>query len=52
LDDLRVNIKNEIKKINPNMLKITILNFSKRCDLVIEAKGGHINVKIKHFKNT
>jgi hypothetical protein len=44
LDDLKVNIENEIKKINPDMLKNTILNFSKRCDLVIEAKGGHINV--------
>jgi hypothetical protein len=43
LDDLKVNIENEIKKINPDMLKNTILNFSKRCDLVIEAKGGHIN---------
>ncbi len=27
------------------MLKNTILNFSKRCDLVIEAKGGHITYK-------
>jgi hypothetical protein len=44
LDDLKVNIENEIKKINPNMLKNTILNFSKRCDLVIEENGGHINV--------
>jgi len=37
-------MENEIIKINPDMLKNTILNFSKRCDLVIEAKGGHMNV--------
>ena len=43
LDDLKTNIEREIKNINTNTLKNAILNFSKRCDLVIEAKGGHID---------
>jgi hypothetical protein len=43
-DVLKINIENKIKKVNSDVLKKTILNFSKRCDLVIKAKGGHIGV--------
>jgi len=42
-DDLKANIEREIKNISPNASKNVILYISKRCDLVIEAKGGHIN---------
>jgi len=43
LDDLKANIEREIKNISNNASKNVILYISKRCDLVIEAKGGHIN---------
>ena len=44
LDDLNVaNIEREIKNVSTDTLKNAILNFSKRCDLVIKAKGGHID---------
>ena len=42
LDDLKVNIEREVKKISKNILKSTIENFEKRCKLVISAEGGHI----------
>ena len=45
LDELKDNIIREIKKIDKKTLKDTFLNFSKRCDLVVEAQGGHINVE-------
>ena len=35
LDDLKVNIKRVIKNIRTNTLKKAILNFSKRCDIII-----------------
>ena len=43
LDDLKANIEREIKNISTDTLKNAILNFSKRFDLVIEAKGDHID---------
>jgi len=45
LDDLKVNIEREIRNINQDVLKLTFLNFRKRLNLIIEAKGGHIEQK-------
>ena len=45
LDDLKINIEREIRNIKPDVLKSTFLNFRKRLNLVIDAKGGHIEVK-------
>lgn len=45
LDDLKANIEREIKKINKNVLESTLKNFKKRCNLVIETKGGHFENK-------
>ena len=45
LDDLKANIEREIKTIKIDLLKSTFLNFEKRLNLVIEKKGGHIEVK-------
>lgn len=42
LNDLKSNIEREIKKINREMLKSTMLNFEKRCTLLITVKGEHI----------
>ena len=42
LNDLKANIEREIKNISTDTQN-AILNFSKRCDLVIKAKGGHID---------
>ena len=43
LDELKINIEREIKLIIKEDLKRFFLNFEKRCDLVIEAKGNHID---------
>ena len=45
LYDLKVNIEREIRNIEPDVLKSTFLNFRKRLNLIIEAKGGHIEKK-------
>ena len=45
LDDLKVNIEREITHIKQDLLKSTFLNFRKRLNLIIEAKGGHIEQK-------
>ena len=42
LDDLKMNITREIKKINKKMLNSAFCNFEKRCQLIISADGGHI----------
>jgi len=42
LNELKSNIETQIKNITKDELKRVFLNFEKRCDLVIEAKGGHI----------
>jgi len=42
LDNLKVNIELEIRNIKQDVLKSTFLNFRKRLNLIIEAKGGHI----------
>ena len=44
LDDLKANIEREFKKISKNILKSTLLNFQKRCEL-ISAEDGHIEIK-------
>ena len=44
LDDLKTNLSREIKKINKEILKKTFKNFEKRCELVISAGGGHIEI--------
>jgi len=43
LDELKANIARKINNIDKDVLKNTFLNFSKRCNLVIEANGHHIN---------
>ena len=48
LNDLKVNIKREIKNINGQMLKKVFVNFEKRCKLIISAEGGHIEEKLKY----
>jgi hypothetical protein len=45
LEDLKANIRREIKIINKNFLKSTFVNFEKRCNLIIENNGGHIENK-------
>ncbi len=45
LDDLKVNIEREIRNIKQDVLKSTILNFRKRLNFIIKAKGGHIEQK-------
>ena len=45
LDDLKVNIGREIGNIKPDGLKSTFLNFRKSLNLIIEAKGNHIEQK-------
>jgi hypothetical protein len=45
LDDLRINIEREINLISKETLKKIFLNFEKRCNLVISAEGGHIEIK-------
>jgi hypothetical protein len=43
LDELKANRAREISNIGKDVLKNTFLNFSKRCNLVIEANELHIN---------
>ena len=43
LYELKRNIKREIKNIKTDTLESAFSNFEKRCDLVIEAKGGQID---------
>jgi len=45
LDDLKANIEREIQKISKNNLNSTFLNFQKRCNLILSAEGGHIEIK-------
>lgn len=42
LDDLKINIEREIKKISKQVLKSCFLNLEKRCNLILSAEGGHI----------
>ena len=42
LDELKMNIEREIKNISKEELKRVFMNFEKRCDFLIQAKGGHI----------
>jgi hypothetical protein len=44
LDDLKAKIESEIKNISKDVLKSTFLNFQKRCQLIISAGGGHIEI--------
>jgi hypothetical protein len=39
---LKINIEREIKNISKEELKRVFFNFEKRCDFLIQAKGGHI----------
>ena len=39
LDDLKANIRREVQKINTSTLESTFLNFSERCQLVVEKNG-------------
>ena len=45
LNDLKVNIEREIKKISKETLKSVFFKFWKRCELIISAEGGHIEDK-------
>ena len=42
IDELKLNISREIKKINKKMLEKTFENFKNRCSLIVSAEGGHI----------
>ncbi len=42
LDEFKINIDRDIKNISKEELKRVFLNFDKRCDSLIQAKGGHI----------
>jgi hypothetical protein len=44
LNELKANIEREIKNISKNILKSTFLNFQKKCELIISAEGGHIEI--------
>ena len=41
LDDLKVNLEREIKKIDAGILQKVFSNLKKRCNLLIAADGGH-----------
>lgn len=45
LEDLKSNIIREIKNISKKTLEETFFNFKKRCDLVLSAQGGHIEIE-------
>ena len=45
LDDLKINLEREIKKIPKNILNSTFLNLEKICHLIISVGGGHIEIK-------
>ena len=45
LDDLKVNLERELKKISKDILKSVFLNFGERCDLIKSACDSHIEVK-------
>lgn len=45
LEELKVNIEREIRKIQGDVLKKLFLNLRKRCDYVISAGGGHFENK-------
>ena len=45
LDDLKTNITREIKNIKTSVLESVFLNLKKRCNLLIEKNGGHIEEK-------
>lgn len=45
LDDLKQNIEREIKKISSTVLESVFENLEKRCNLVLSANGGHIELK-------
>ena len=45
VDDLKANIQREVLKINTSTLESTFLNFSERCQLIVEKNGGHFENK-------
>ena len=45
LEDLKANIQREVKNISPTTLNSVFLDFEKRCHLLIDANGGHIELK-------
>ena len=45
IDDLKVNIKREIRSIKPEVLISTFQNLEKRLKKVIDVNGGHIKDK-------
>ena len=45
LEDLKANIQREVKNISPTTLNSVFLDFEKRRHLLIDANGGHIELK-------
>ena len=45
IEELKANIVRECKNIDKTFLNNTFLNFKKRCNLVIDANGGHFENK-------
>ena len=43
LDNIKENITRKIQKINTSVLISAFLNFTKRCQLLIEKNGGNID---------
>jgi len=44
LEELKANIVRDCKKINLKILKSVFSNFKKRCNLILSANGGHIEI--------
>lgn len=45
LSELRANIEREIQNIPKNVLSSTFCNLKKRCELVLSAEGGHVEIQ-------
>jgi hypothetical protein len=44
IDELKANITRDCKKLNAQNLKSIFLNLRERCNLVLSAEGGHIEI--------
>ena len=44
IDELKANIERDCKKLNSEILKPVFSNLKKRCELILSADGGHIEI--------
>ena len=49
LNDLKANIRKDVKKINTSTLESIFFNFFERCQLVVEKNGGQFEKKLNIF---